>query len=107
VWRTSHGSCDLPSFKQDFLIPIASGGPVTLELSNPQQSATAFFPWLAEDADDHIAVLVLAWTYIYHLLDGQRSSLAYPALNKATPKLHGTFTPVLAKKLSIILMWWL
>ncbi|KAN0104199.1 hypothetical protein V8E51_009944 [Hyaloscypha variabilis] len=49
VWRTSHGSCDLPSFKQDFL---------------NRHSTSAFSPWLLEDDNNHIAVLVLAWAYI-------------------------------------------
>jgi hypothetical protein len=63
TWKTSQGSCDLPSFNQEFFIPIASDSPVILDISEQQQSASAFRPLLPED-DDHIALLVLAWTYI-------------------------------------------
>ena len=63
TWKTSQGSCDLPSFDQEFFIPIASDSPVTLDISEQQQSTSAFQPSLFED-DDHIALLVLAWTYI-------------------------------------------
>jgi len=64
LWRTSHGSCDLPSFEHNFFIPIASDRPVTIELSDLQKSAPASSLWLLEDDNNHIAVLVLAWTYI-------------------------------------------
>jgi len=63
TWKTSQGSCDLPPFDQEFIIPIASDSPVILDISEEQQSASAFRPLLPED-DDHIALLVLAWTYI-------------------------------------------
>jgi hypothetical protein len=33
TWKTSQGSCDLPSFDQEFFIPIASDSPVTLDIS--------------------------------------------------------------------------
>ncbi|KAH6706238.1 hypothetical protein BKA61DRAFT_558683 [Leptodontidium sp. MPI-SDFR-AT-0119] len=61
TWRTAQEPCDLPSFDQEFFIPIASDRPTILTISDPQQS-TFVFP-RSED-DDHITLLILAWTYI-------------------------------------------
>ncbi|KAE9363288.1 hypothetical protein N431DRAFT_524214 [Stipitochalara longipes BDJ] len=62
-WKTSQESCDLPSFDQDFFVPIASDRPIIINISEQPNSATAFFPCFIQD-DDHVALLVLAWTYI-------------------------------------------
>ena len=63
TWRTAQGPCDLPSFDQEFFIPVASDRPTILALSDPQQSAFVFPRYFSED-DDHITLLILAWTYI-------------------------------------------
>jgi hypothetical protein len=59
TWGTVQGSCDLPYFDQEFLIPVASDHPTLLSISEPQESPR----WFGED-DDHITVLILAWTCI-------------------------------------------
>jgi hypothetical protein len=63
TWRTSKGSCDLPSFDQEFIIPVASDRPTLLEILDQEQSASMFPSHFSEE-DSHIAVLILAWTYI-------------------------------------------
>lgn len=67
TWRTTAqvGACDLPSFDQEFFISVASDRPVILAISDPQESAAFVFPRCAsEDDDDHMTLLILAWTYI-------------------------------------------
>ena len=66
TWRTAQRPCDLPSFDQEFCILIASDCPTILVISDhhPQQSALVLQPCFSEDDDDHITVLILAWTYI-------------------------------------------
>jgi hypothetical protein len=67
TWRTAaQGPCDLPSFDQEFFIPVASDRPTILAISDsdPQQSTSVFPRSFSEDDDDHITVLILAWTYI-------------------------------------------
>ncbi|KUJ16076.1 uncharacterized protein LY89DRAFT_102789 [Mollisia scopiformis] len=63
TWRTAQGPCDLPSFDQEFFIPVASDRPTILSISGPQQS-TFVFPRSFSEDDDHITLLILAWTYI-------------------------------------------
>lgn len=63
TWTASRGTCDLPSFDQDFLIPVASDRPTILEISDQHQSASTLLSPSFED-DNHIAVLILAWTYV-------------------------------------------
>ncbi|KAL5323250.1 hypothetical protein ACEPPN_007784 [Leptodophora sp. 'Broadleaf-Isolate-01'] len=64
-----HG-LDLPSFEKDFSIQIAADRPVILELSETQNgfSGCEFLRCLregkCEGEGDHIAILILAWTYI-------------------------------------------
>ncbi|KAH8654032.1 hypothetical protein BGZ60DRAFT_519508 [Tricladium varicosporioides] len=63
TWKTTQGFCDLPSFDQEFLIPVASDRPTTLAISDSQKS-TFMFPRNAIEDDNHITLLILAWTYI-------------------------------------------
>ncbi|RFU31114.1 hypothetical protein B7463_g5222, partial [Scytalidium lignicola] len=63
TWRTARGPCDLPSFDQEFFIPVASNRPTILAISDLQQSAFVFARCFSED-DNHITLLILAWTYI-------------------------------------------
>lgn len=61
--RALEGPCGLPSYSQDFCIPVASDRPTILTIADPQQS-TFVFPRSFRGDDDHITVLILAWTYI-------------------------------------------
>lgn len=63
TWRTTQGCCDLRSFDQEFFIPVASDCPTILTISNSQQPPFAFPRFFGEE-DDHITLLILAWTYI-------------------------------------------
>ncbi|CZT02787.1 uncharacterized protein RAG0_09806 [Rhynchosporium agropyri] len=63
TWRTAQTSCDLPSFDQEFFIHVASDQPTILTMSDLQQS-TFVFPRSSNEDDDHVTLLVLAWTYI-------------------------------------------
>ncbi|TVY34829.1 hypothetical protein LOCC1_G007401 [Lachnellula occidentalis] len=45
------------SFEQNFLIQVASDTPVVLDISDAQ-------PRWFEEEDDHVAILILAWTYV-------------------------------------------
>ena len=63
TWRTTQGPCDLPSFDQEFFIQVASDRPTILAISNPRQSGFVFPRYFGED-DNHITLLILAWTYI-------------------------------------------
>lgn len=63
TWRTGKGYCDLPSFDQEFFIPVASDRPTILVISDPQECAFSFPRCLSED-NDHTTLLILAWTYI-------------------------------------------
>ncbi|KAF8861685.1 hypothetical protein BDZ45DRAFT_586758 [Acephala macrosclerotiorum] len=62
TWRTALGDYDLPSFYQEFFIPVASDRPTILAISDPQQSTFLFSRSFNED--DHMTLLILAWTYI-------------------------------------------
>ncbi|TVY52889.1 hypothetical protein LCER1_G005241 [Lachnellula cervina] len=57
TWGPMQGSCDLPSFDQEFLTFVATNRPTLLSVSEESPR------WFGEE-DDHIAVLFLAWTYI-------------------------------------------
>lgn len=62
TWKTASG-CDLPSFDEELLVPIATSSPTTLLISDTQNlrfNSTRTF----EDDDDHTAIIILAWTYI-------------------------------------------
>lgn len=63
TWRTAQGPCDLPSFNQEFFIPVASNCPTILAISDLQQSEFVFSRCFSED-NNHITLLILAWTYI-------------------------------------------
>ena len=63
TWKVSQGNCDLPSFDQDFCVPIASDRPVILDISDRQKSASVLSSRFPEDSN-HVAILVLAWAYI-------------------------------------------
>lgn len=65
TWKTSQGPCDLPPFDTEFFFHVASDRPTILDISNSPNSAFEFRRFLNDnDSDDHIALLVLAWTYI-------------------------------------------
>ncbi|TVY23926.1 hypothetical protein LHYA1_G007270 [Lachnellula hyalina] len=53
TWRTAQEASDLPSFEQEFFIPVASDCPTILAIADPQH-----------EGDNHITLLILAWTYI-------------------------------------------
>ncbi|KAH7369773.1 hypothetical protein BKA65DRAFT_561091 [Rhexocercosporidium sp. MPI-PUGE-AT-0058] len=72
TWRTTTTEqlpCDPPSFNQDFCVQVAEDCPVILELSN-SRFGSEFLDLLQErdgrqeGEGDHIAILILAWTYI-------------------------------------------
>ena len=63
TWKAAQVPCDLPSFDQEFFIPVASDRPTILAISDPQQSTFVFPRSFCED-DDHIALLILAWAYL-------------------------------------------
>jgi len=62
-WGTTQGSCDLPSFDQEFFIQVAADRPTVLDISDSPQSKFMFRGGFSEE-DDHVTVLILAWAYI-------------------------------------------
>ncbi|KAL3419517.1 hypothetical protein PVAG01_09739 [Phlyctema vagabunda] len=61
TWRTAQRPCGLNSFEQEFFIPVASDGPVILAISDTPPFA---FPRCIGEDEDHITLLILAWTYV-------------------------------------------
>ena len=59
TWRTTQGSCDIPSFDQEFFIQVASDRPTVLDISDSPQSTFMFRGGFSEE-DDHVTVLILA-----------------------------------------------
>ncbi|EPE26240.1 hypothetical protein GLAREA_02152 [Glarea lozoyensis ATCC 20868] len=63
TWTTTQPPCTLPSFDETFSIPVASGRPTKITISDLPQSAFSYSRFANED-DDHTTVLLLAWSYI-------------------------------------------
>lgn len=60
TWSTTQGPCSLPSFDEDVLFHV--GLPFQIKITI-KQLPVAFPEWFSEN-DNHITILVLAWTYI-------------------------------------------
>ncbi|KAK2745517.1 hypothetical protein FQN57_003642 [Myotisia sp. PD_48] len=61
TWETSHGPCPMPSFEQEFEISISRIKPTSLVLSS---DSSVYQNWFDEE-DNHVSVLILAWSYIF------------------------------------------
>ncbi|KAF4630954.1 hypothetical protein G7Y89_g7181 [Cudoniella acicularis] len=66
AWNTgtSPGNCDLPPFEREFRIPVASDRPVVIEIEDLKPDSVVFSRCLGEEGNDHVALLILAWTYV-------------------------------------------
>ncbi|KAK1762344.1 hypothetical protein QBC33DRAFT_501462 [Phialemonium atrogriseum] len=65
TWITTQGSCDLPPFRDEVIIPVASSHPMTVVLtSNPRHPAKILPDYFGREESNHIPVLILAWAYI-------------------------------------------
>ncbi|KAK0113775.1 hypothetical protein ONS95_014025 [Cadophora gregata] len=63
TWRTAKSPCDSPGFDQKFYIHVASDRPVNINISQTKRQEFDLSKICGDD-EDHIAVLILAWTYI-------------------------------------------
>lgn len=63
TWTAAQGPSDLPTFDQDFYVLVASDHPITLVVSDSHESNFNFPRCISSDNDDHITLLILAWTY--------------------------------------------
>jgi hypothetical protein len=63
TWSSSHTPCESPSFDKDFFIRVASESPTILSMSDTIQPTLGLQRCSTEE-NDHVTLLVLAWTYI-------------------------------------------
>jgi hypothetical protein len=63
TWQTTRGPCDLPSFQTGTTIQVARTYPTPVSFSSQSTASSRLVDMLAGEGH-HIAVLVLAWTYV-------------------------------------------
>lgn len=63
TWRTSRGTCDLESFQEEMVFPVASNCPTTIVFSSGPHPTSSFLNHVEREST-HVTILVLAWAYI-------------------------------------------
>lgn len=80
TWQVGdgNGDCDLPSFQQDYSVPVTTRHPVDISVEDsPEQ-----FPTWFGDQGNHVCALTLAWAYVLsarwaEILPGGRAEIQY------------------------------
>lgn len=63
TWTTGREPCDLSSFQEEMVLPVASNCPTIIIFSPGPHSAASILDSIAQEGT-HVPILVLAWAYV-------------------------------------------